>query len=153
MVARRGEVVAVRESEDQREVEEQQQSRDQRRHANVIDQRDSARRANATRSPREAIEQRVERQQHEVVNDSGASKPGDEVHDGAPAHDLNDRVRRHSQCPRMRKYVQQARGEVTQPRSAWRVSQSPPHTLRKVRLPIHFVQCTPGAAGTMIRAG
>src|SRR5207247_3425381 len=120
-------------AEDRREPDGEQQRGEGGGHADVVDRPD------AERAGGGAIERRVAGQQHEVVQQQRGEEPGEHVVGAAHVDELQDRPARGRERDRVRGEVQRG-GAV-----------GAPHT--KVILATHFVQCTPGRAGTMTRAG
>jgi hypothetical protein len=88
---------------------------------------------------RDAIGRRVERPQDEVVQDDRADEPGDDAPRVRDPGDLGEGVAGQGE-------EHEVPGEVQRPAAVAR-----PHA--NVSLSTHFVLCTPGSAGTMIRAG
>ena len=76
------------------------------------------------------------------MQNRGADEPDREVDDTATPNDLSERITRDRECDRVYGDLQDGYADG-----------SPLHSRRKVRLPIHLVQCTPGTAGRISRAG
>ncbi len=75
-----------------------------------------------------------------------AAEPDDEVDDGAAVDDLRECVGADRERREVREQVQRA-GPVAP------TKQRHGHAASNVMLPTHFVQCTPGCAGRITRAG
>ena len=74
------------------------------------------------------------------------AKPHDEIDDRAAIDDLGERVGADRERDEMREQMQRARAVAPgEDRAA--------HAASNIRLPTHLVQCTPGWAGRITRAG
>ena len=145
-------VVGARVAEDDRGVHEQQDARDRRRDPDVVDPAPGRFRAGraAIRAPlgaalEPAVRQRVDRQQHEVVQQRGADEPGEPVDRVPAAEDLIDRPSGHEEHQQVAHQMQRVR--------AVEAPEARHHASRNRIEASHLVQCTPGSAGMMIRAG
>ena len=113
----------------------------QRGHADVVDQRHAA----AGRRDQHAVGRRVQREQHEVVHDGRAREPDQHPQQRRVAEQEERGVRGEREARHQQREL--GGGGADAP------GQRDHHAARKVIERTHFVQCTPGSAGTITRAG
>ncbi|GAA3665004.1 hypothetical protein GCM10022420_050570 [Streptomyces iranensis] len=97
------------------------------------------------------VGERVQRKQHQIVEDGGADEPQRDAEPVA-AQQPHPGVTR--QCEGAQQQHQPQRGLPVQPPQPNTAPPEKPHTVPpKVSRPTHLVLCTPGAPGTITRAG
>ena len=151
-------VGVIRQAKHQREGDEQQHTRDHRRDPHVVDP-GRARRCTdlpSSAAGKHAIERRVQREEHQVVQHDRPDEPQEEPARVRRPEDEREQVAGKGETGGHQDGVGRSGAvEPPEPRTGTlaRAGGCRMRHVRNLSSETHLVQCTPGAAGTIIRAG